>query len=226
MLPAGTLQDTTTCTLEVGGQIVQAEAVNGEIRMEADVLPTSEQAKDALVETLGVPQENIKVKVEEISSGRRLAAHTRLLATSNIDALQPVAFKVSYQLIVPEGKTVANLTSSIKAVSTTAVNTFVAVMETAGVKVVKKSINVSEPKMTPVLIEVNRDGKVKDLPAPIDTTPTLSSKPAPGLAPATKEDGWSIAAIVGCVIGGAVGAAVLGGFLYWWFVIRRKVAEA
>jgi len=204
MLPAGTLQSYEACETD-GKEIVQTNKIKGTFGMTAQKLPTKTVAAGAVAAAVDVDASYVTANVLPVS--RRLASHATL-----------VKFHVVYEILVPEGKTVADVISKVNEVKNggAAQKAFTKHMkDEGGVEVDATTIKeVAAPEVIEVTMLVGTDGKLAPGGAPVAPV-------APAPAPAS-EEGGNTAAIIGGVVGGLVGMVVIGGLLYYFFVMRKK----
>lgn len=206
MLPTGELVDFSSCNLKEGEKVVQTKKIKGSFAMSVSALPTNDQAAAAVAAAFELDISFVDAEVTE-TPGRRLTSHATKKAT------------IGYTVLVPPGVNHEDIVSKVKEVSGggAAQDAFTKSMKDSGVEVDTASITHTEPTVTDVIMVVSADGKALH-------KPVAPSTPSPAPAPA-EEEGGNTAAIVGGVIGGLVGVAIIAGLLYYFLVVRKKSAS-
>lgn len=212
MLPEGSLSDFSTCNLKPGQKVIESVTFKGTVEVMADKCLPEDIAKGAMSASFDIDAALIDVDVD-CTDARRLASQARGLANH---ATKKSA--ITYTAYVPSehADKVRGKAKELKD-GGDAADAFVEhASKEGGVKVDKSSIKAPMPTETKSVMVVDKDG------VPVHK-PVAPKKPSPAPAPApASEEGGNTAAIVGGVVGGLVGLALIGGILYYFFVMRKK----
>jgi len=212
MLPEGSLSDFSTCSLKPGQKVIEAVTFKGKVSLKADKCMPETAAIGALAASFDIDASLFDVEVE-CTDVRRLASQARGLANHATKQSE-----ISYTAYVPSAHA-EKIRSKVKELNGggAAADAFVEhASKEGGVKVDKSSIKAPTPTETKSVMVVDKDG------VPVHK-PVAPKKPSPAPAPApASEEGGNTAAIVGGVVGGLVGLALIGGIAYYFLVARKK----
>jgi len=218
MFPKGVLVDTTKCS----GKAIQTFQVEGEMELMADKCVPAAAAKGGLAKAFEFSEaEETLIDAEVACDERRLSSD----GERRLEKHQTKKSKISYTILLPEGKSVEHIKSKIKEINDggDAQGAFVKHIEKeADMSVDTSTIKAPAPtKVTSVMITVNKDGSLGEKPVKLSDV-IKATKDAKKPAPASEEEGGNVGAIVGGIIGALVGVAIIGGLAYYFLVVKKK----
>jgi hypothetical protein len=223
----GKLDGILTCLdAELAAQAVQVELMSSAFELKVDLAGKSGPDISTLFtssvsETLGLPETDL-AKLDVGAGSRRLLSG---VSVRRLGAHEQ-GYEIGYQAVAGDDPSaLAAKASGIAGGASQA--TFVGAMAASGVTVDPKSMKVTQaPKVFTATIVRSADGKpIAPAPPPIPTVPAPTQAPAPPppkkATPsppppkaAEEEEDSNTGAIVGGIVGGLGGLAIIGGIIY------------